>query len=79
MIGKPFDHMPLVLYIDFILYATKKRGTAHDFQLDEQRDAMIEANEPRLVYLARHLATPFMRDSWRRQLPTRRFQAQSRP
>jgi hypothetical protein len=24
--------------------------------LDEQRDAMIEANEPLLIYLARHLA-----------------------
>jgi hypothetical protein len=38
------------------LYATKNSGTAHDLLLDEQSDAMIEANELRLVYLARHHA-----------------------
>jgi hypothetical protein len=34
----------------------RSSGTAHDLLLDEQRDAIIKAYEPLLVYLARHLA-----------------------
>jgi hypothetical protein len=56
MTGQPFDHLPHVLYKALVLYATKNSGTAHDLLLDEQRDAMIEANERLLVYPASHLA-----------------------
>jgi hypothetical protein len=55
MTGHPFDHLPHVLY-KASLNATQNNGTTHDLLLDEQWDAMIEANEPLLVYLARHLA-----------------------
>jgi hypothetical protein len=56
MTGQPFDHLTHVLYEALVLCATKNSGTAHDFLLNEQRDAIIEANEPLLVYLAQHLA-----------------------
>jgi hypothetical protein len=56
MTGHPFHHLPHVLYKTLVMYATKINGTAHDLLLDEQRDSMIEANEPLLIYLARHLA-----------------------
>jgi hypothetical protein len=56
MTGKPFDHLLHVLYKALVLYTRKNSGTAHDLLLDEQREAMIEANRPPLVYLAVHLS-----------------------
>jgi hypothetical protein len=56
MTGQPFDHLPHVLYEALVLFAKQNSGPAQDFQLDEQRDAIIESNEPLLVYLPRNLA-----------------------
>jgi hypothetical protein len=55
MIGQPFDHQSQIRYEAHVLFATKNSRPAHDLLLDKQMDSTIDANEPLLVYFARHL------------------------
>jgi hypothetical protein len=57
LIRQPFNQLPHVLFAAVVICVTQNYDTAHNLLLDGQRAAMIQANEPPLVYSARHLAT----------------------